>query len=104
MNIQSAIEKLNIGTADKQKLKEEVELLSKQRREMEEKLKSLDENLEEEKDKERQLKKEITELDMQIHNKKVQRDHSNSVDVGDNERVAWLKEEINKKQLEVSAA
>jgi hypothetical protein len=42
MNIQTAIEKLNIGTSDKIKLKEEVDDLNRQKREMEDRLKSLE--------------------------------------------------------------
>jgi len=58
-------------------------------------------NLHDEKDKERQLKKEINELNLQIHTQKVQQEHGGEENSG---MLKFLREEIAKKSIEVSNA
>ena len=75
--------------------------MNQQRRQLESKIQEIERHYEEEKDKERQLKKEINELNLDIHSKKVELEHGGEED---SSVLKFLREEIAKKSIEVSNA
>ena len=61
-DIQSSIDKLNIGHADKEKLRQEIDQLNHEQKELHAKIAEIEEELEAENRKKRQLEKDINEL------------------------------------------
>jgi uncharacterized protein YlxW (UPF0749 family) len=98
LDIQSSIDKLNIASADKEKLHEEIETLNREQLDLNEKIAEIEQELEQEKSKKRQIEREINELNIQISSQKAAgaRDES--------QRMAWLREELSKKQVEIMNA
>ena len=97
-DIQSSIDKLNIASGDKERLRQEIETLNREHRDLSSKVQEVEEELEGEHSKKRQLEREINDLSIQINTQKAvgTRDES--------QRVVWLREELAKKQVEVSNA
>ena len=97
-DIQSSIDKLNIASGDKERLRQEIETLNREHRDLSSKVQEVEEELEGEHSKKRQLEREINDLSIQINTQKAvgARDES--------QRVVWLREELAKKQVEVSNA
>lgn len=65
-DIQSSIDKLNIGHADKEKLRHEIEQLNHEQKELHAKIAEIEEELEAENRKKRQLERDINDLSIQI--------------------------------------
>ena len=97
-DIQSSIDKLNIASGDTERLRQEIETLNREHRDLSSKVQEVEEELEGEHSKKRQLEREINDLSIQINTQKAvgARDES--------QRVVWLREELAKKQVEVSNA
>ncbi len=97
-DIQSSIEKLNISSSDKDKLRHEIDSLNQEQRELSLKLQELETELDQENHKKRQLERDINELSLQINSQKAAGAKDES------QRVSWLREELQKKQIEVNNA
>ena len=95
-DIQSSIDRLNIASSDKDKLKKEIEKLNKEQQELQDKVNKREEELEDEKVKKRQIERDINEMNIQLNSKKVVGD--------DSQRIGSLKDQIVQKQSEISAA
>lgn len=97
-DIQSSIDKLNIASADKEKLRQEIETLNREQADLNEKIAEIEEELEAEAAKKRQLERDINELSLQINSQRAAGGKEES------QRVGWLREELAKKQLEIQGA
>lgn len=67
-DIQQSIDKLNIGSADKDKLRTEIDTLNRESAELQAKIQEIEEELEAENKKKRQLERDINELTIQVSN------------------------------------
>ena len=94
-DIQSSIDKLNIGHADKEKLRQEIDQLNHEQKELHAKIAEIEEELEAENKKKRQLERDINELSIQIATQKAVGGKDES------QRIVWLREELAKKQVEI---
>ena len=94
-DIQSSIDKLNIGHADKEKLRHEIEQLNHEQKELHAKIAEIEEELEAENRKKRQLERDINDLSIQIATQKAAGGKDES------SRIVWLREELAKKQIEI---
>ena len=65
-DIQSSIDKLNIGHTDKEKLRHEIDQLNHEQKELHAKIAEIEEELESENRKKRQLERDINDLGIQI--------------------------------------
>lgn len=65
-DIQASIDKLNIGHSDKEKLRQEIDQLNHEQKELNAKIAEIEEELEAENRKKRQLERDINELSIQI--------------------------------------
>ncbi len=63
-DIQSSIDKLNISTSDKDKLRQEIDSLNHEQKELSAKLQELEGDLDQENQKKRQLERDINELSL----------------------------------------
>ncbi|CDW77582.1 ww domain containing protein [Stylonychia lemnae] len=95
-DIQSSIDKLNIASSDKEKLRHEIDNLNREQKDLQKKIQSYEEDLDNEKSKKRQLERDINELNIQLNSKKAIGD--------DSQRVQYIKDEISKKQVEIQQA
>ena len=66
-DIQMAIEKLNIASSDKERLKDEVDELNKEQRQLQSRIDDLERELEGQKSKKRAAEREINEINIQIN-------------------------------------
>ena len=98
LDIQASIEKLNIASADKERLKEEIDQLNREQGELQGRIQEIEEELENEAHKKRQLERDINELSLQINSNKAAGSKEES------QRVGWLREELAKKQMEIQSA
>lgn len=65
-DVQAAVDKLNIASADKEKLRQEIDGLNREQSELNQKIRDIEEELEIEAGKKRQLERDINELSIQI--------------------------------------
>ena len=63
-DIQSSIDRLNIASSDKDKLKKEIEKLNREQQEIQDKVNKREEELEDEKVKKRQIERDINEMNI----------------------------------------
>jgi chromosome segregation ATPase len=98
LDIQASIEKLNIASADKERLKGEIDQLNREQGELQGRIQEIEEELENEAHKKRQLERDINELSLQINSQKAAGSKEES------QRVGWLREELAKKQMEIQSA
>ena len=98
LDIQASIEKLNIASADKERLKGEIDQLNREQGELQGRIQEIEEELENEAHKKRQLERDINELSLQINSNKAAGSKEES------QRVGWLREELAKKQMEIQSA
>lgn len=69
-DIQQSIERLNITSSDKERLREQVDSLNREQRTLQTRLNELETELEDERARKRAAEREINELNLQIgHNK-----------------------------------
>lgn len=85
---------MNIGSADKDKLRGEIDTLNRETSELQAKIQEIEEELEAENQKKRQLERDINELTIQVSSQKLGLKE-------EPQRIVWLREELAKKQLEV---
>lgn len=85
---------MNIGSADKDKLRGEIDTLNRETTELQAKIQEIEEELEAENQKKRQLERDINELTIQVSSQKLGLKE-------EPQRIVWLREELAKKQLEV---
>ncbi len=97
-DIQKAIQSLNIASADKQKLTSEVENLNREQRTLQAKIDEFERELEGERTRKRALEREINELSLQINHKRLSGAGSTETS-----RMQFLREEIAKKQVQISS-
>ncbi len=97
-DIQKAIQSLNIASADKQKLTSEVENLNREQRTLQAKIDEFERELEGERNRKRALEREINELSLQINHKRLSGAGSTETS-----RMQFLREEIAKKQVQISS-
>jgi uncharacterized protein YlxW (UPF0749 family) len=90
---------LNIASADKQKLTQEVESLNREQRTLQAKIDEFERELEGERTRKRALEREVNELSLQINHKRLA-----GVGSSETSRMQFLKEEIAKKQVQISTA
>ena len=69
-DIQQSIDKLNIPSADKDRLRQEMDQLKNEQRELNAKIAEIEEELDQENQKKRQLERDINELSIQINSQK----------------------------------
>lgn len=100
-DISSAIEKLNIASADKEKLKDEVDSLNREQRVLQGKIDQTDRALEAERAKKRAAEREMNEINLQINQKRLSGAAAGN---GESTRIQYLREEIAKKQVQISTA
>ena len=98
-DIQSSIEKLNITSGDKDKLKQEIQALNNEQGDLSAKIQEIEEELEGENTKKRQLERDINELSIQINAQK-----AGGSGKDESQRVGWLREELAKKQVDITSA
>ena len=98
-DIQQSIERLNITSSDKERLREQVDNLNREQRTLQTRLNELETELEDERARKRAAEREINELNLQIGHNKV----GNSSNQQEAQRIQFLREEIAKKQVQVSA-
>ena len=97
-DVQASIDKLNIASGDKERLRQEIDTLNKDQSDLNSKIAEIEEELEIESQKKRLLEREINELSIQINTQKVAGNKDES------QRVGWLREELAKKAVEISNA
>lgn len=97
-DIESSIEKLNISSSDKEKLKKEVESLNKEQKSLQNKIDDLEKEFDQEKVKKRQVEKELNELQINMNTKLISGQDDEST------RVKYLRDEISKKQMQITSA
>ena len=93
LDIQSAIDRLQIGAGQKDSLKRELDSLALEQRTMQTRIEELEREFEQERAKKRQVEREIGEIKI-----------SASGTGTESSRVQWLREEILKKNAQISAA
>lgn len=98
LDIQQSIDKLNIASSDKEKLRQEIDMLNREQKELNQKIEETEIEVENEKSKKRQIEREINELNIQINSQKVSGAKEES------QRIVWMREEIAKKQIEINSA
>lgn len=98
-DIQSSIDKLNIASSDKEKLRQEIDQLNRDQVDLNAKISDIEEELEAENSKKKLLEREINELGLQINSQKAAGNGKE-----ESQRVGWLREELAKKQIEISSA
>ena len=98
-DIQQSIEKLNIASSDKEKLREQVDSLNRQQKSLQGRVNELESELEDEKARKRAGERELNELNLQITQNRV----SGSGNQQEAQRIQFLREEIAKKQVQISA-
>ena len=96
-DIQQAIERLNIASTDKVRLKEEVDQLNRQQRTKQSQIEQLEQELEGERARKRAAEREINELNLQISQNKL-----SGTGQQETSRMQFLREEIAKKQVQIS--
>ena len=99
-DIQQSIEKLNIASSDKEKLREQVDTLNRQQRTLQTRLNQLETELEDERARKRAAERELNELNLQISQNRVQQSSGSKQEA---QRIQFLREEIAKKQVQISA-
>ena len=92
-DIQLSIEKLNIASSDKEKLREQVETLNRQQRTLKAKVTELETELEDERARKRAAERELNELNLQIN----QNRGAGNENQREAQRIQFLREEIAKK-------
>ena len=98
-DIQHSIEKLNITSSDKEKLKEQVESLNRQQKSLKSRTNELEAELEDERSRKRAAERELNELNLQISQNRV----NSGTNQQEAQRIQFLREEIAKKQVQISA-
>ena len=96
-DVQQAIEKLNITSSDKEKLREEVESLNEEQRNLQSRVKELERELEDERARKRTAERQVNELNLQISQNKL-----SSTGQQETSRMQFLREEIAKKQVQIA--
>ncbi len=94
-DIQQSIERLNITSSDKERLREQVDNLNREQRTLQTRLNELETELEDERARKRAAEREINELNLQIGHNKI----GNSSNQQEAQRSQFLREEIAKKQV-----
>lgn len=89
-DIQSSIEKLNVSAGEKDSLRRELETLGHDQRMLQTKIDELERELEGERAKKRAAERELSELNIQINQKKL-------IGGQESSKVQWLRDEIVKK-------
>lgn len=94
-DIQHSIERLNITSSDKERLKEQVDSLNREQRTLQARLKELESELEDEKARKRTAERELNEFNLQLNQTRV----GSETNQQEAQRIQFLREEIAKKQV-----
>lgn len=96
-DIQSSIDRLNVPSGEKEQMRRELENLSHEQRLLQQKIDDLEREVEAERTKKRAAERELNELNISINQKKLLGGQESS-------KVQWLRDEIVKKNTQLSAA
>lgn len=97
-DIQSNIDKLSIPSSDKDKLRREIDNLAKEQKELQSRIKQLEDEKEQEREKKRQLQRELNEINIQANAQK------NAGLSGESREVTRLRDELTRKASEIDGA
>ena len=99
LDIQSQIDRLNITTSDKEKLRQEIDTLNREQKELNRKIEEFEKELEIENGKKRQLERDINEFNIQLQSQK-----ATGGGKEESHKIVWLREELSKKTTEIQVA